>query len=141
VTARRDQVVAAVIDGRLTTATLIEDCEQIAKHHTDIPARAKEILLAALRACREANRERNRVVHDTWATRPGNVMVTLHGGRKSHDVTVTAGAQGVLALRARTSRYCGLPSPRRPRAVNGTVVTANPDAVRSLRTAGSGQVR
>jgi hypothetical protein len=81
---------AAVIDGRLMTATLIEDCEQIARHHTDIPAPAKETLLATLRACREANRERNRVVHDTWATRPGNVMVTLHGGRKSHDVTVTA---------------------------------------------------
>ena len=49
--------------------------------------------------------------------------------------------QGVLALRARTSRYRGLPSSRRPRAVKGTVVTVNPDAVRSLRTAGSGQVR
>jgi hypothetical protein len=68
------------------TATLI------ARHHTDIPASAEATLLAALRACREANRERNRVVHDTWATRPGNVMVTLQGG------------QGVLALRARISR-------------------------------------
>jgi hypothetical protein len=27
---------AAVIDGRLTAATLIEDCEQIARHHTGI---------------------------------------------------------------------------------------------------------
>jgi hypothetical protein len=85
---------AAVIDGRLMTATLIEDCEQIARHHTDIPAPAKVALRAALQACREANRERNRVVHDTWATRPGNVMVTLHGGRKSHDVTVTARTLG-----------------------------------------------
>jgi hypothetical protein len=48
---------AAVIDGRLTTATLIEDC-------------------------------------DTWATRPGSVMITLHGGRKSHEVTVTAQTLG-----------------------------------------------
>jgi hypothetical protein len=44
---------------------------------------------AALRACHEANRERNRVIHDTWATRPGNVMVTLQGGRTSHEVTVS----------------------------------------------------
>jgi hypothetical protein len=50
-------------------------------------------------------------------------------------------SQGVLAVRARTSRYRGPPSPRRPRAARGTVVTVNPDAVRSLRTAGSGQVR
>jgi hypothetical protein len=81
---------AAVIDGRLMAAALIEDCQQITKHHTDIPEPAKEALLAALRACHEANRERNRVIHDAWATRPGNVMVTLQGGRKSHDVTVTA---------------------------------------------------
>ena len=46
-----------------------------------------------------------------------------------------------LALRARTSRYRGLPSSRQPRAVRGTVVTVNPGAVRSLRTACSGQVR
>ena len=48
---------------------------------------------------------------------------------------------GVLALRARTSRYRGLPSSRRPRAVRGRVVTVNPGAVRSARTVGSGQVR
>jgi hypothetical protein len=30
------------------------------------------------------------VIHDTWATRPGSVMVTLHGERGSHEVTVTA---------------------------------------------------
>jgi enamine deaminase RidA (YjgF/YER057c/UK114 family) len=81
---------AAVIDGRLMAAALIEDCEQITRHHTDIPESAKEALLAALRACHEANKERNRVIHDTWATRPGNVMVTLRGGQKSHDVTVSA---------------------------------------------------
>jgi hypothetical protein len=85
---------AAVIDGRLTAATLIEDCEQIARHHTGIPEPARATLVAALRACREVNRERNRLIHDTWATRPGNVMVTLHGGRKSHDVMVTARTLG-----------------------------------------------
>lgn len=29
------------------------------------------------------------MIHDTWATRPGNVMVTLHGDRGSHEVKVT----------------------------------------------------
>jgi hypothetical protein len=47
------------------------------------------VLLGALRACHEANRERNRVIHDTWATRPGSATVTLQGGRGSHDVTVS----------------------------------------------------
>jgi len=80
---------AAVIDGRLTASSLIEDCEHLTTHHTGIPAPAKEALRKALRACREANRERNRVVHDAWATRPGNEMVTLRGDRQSHDVTVS----------------------------------------------------
>jgi hypothetical protein len=81
---------AAVVDGRLMAAALIEDCERITRYHTGITEPAKEALLAALRACRQANKERNRVIHDTWATRPGSVMVTLHDERRSHDVTVTA---------------------------------------------------
>ena len=81
---------AAVVDGRLMAAALIEDCEQITRYHTGITESAKEALLAALRACRQANKERNRVIHDTWATRPGSVMVTLHDARRSHDVSITA---------------------------------------------------
>jgi hypothetical protein len=81
---------AAVIDGRMTASTLIEDCEQITRRHTSISQPAKDVLLAALRACHDANRNRNRVIHDAWATRPGAVMVTLHGGRKTRDLTVTA---------------------------------------------------
>jgi hypothetical protein len=80
---------AAVVDARLTAAALIEDGERITRYHTGIAEPAKQALLAALRACHEANRERNRVIHDTWATRPGTVMVTLPGRRGSHEVTVT----------------------------------------------------
>lgn len=80
---------AAVVDARLTAAALIEDCERLTRHHTDIGDPEKAELLEALKACHEANSKRNRVIHDAWATRPGNVMVTLHGNRDSHDVTVT----------------------------------------------------
>jgi hypothetical protein len=83
---------AAVVDGRLTASALIEDCERLAGYHTEIPAHAKDVLLTALRACHEANRKRNRVIHDTWATRRGNVMVTLRSKQGSHEVTVTAEA-------------------------------------------------
>jgi hypothetical protein len=81
---------AAVASGRLTAAALIEDCEHITRYHTDIPAQAKDAVLAALQACHRANRGRNRVIHDTWATRPGNTMVTLRGGGTSHEVSITA---------------------------------------------------
>ena len=80
---------AAVVDGRLTAAALIEDCERITRYHTAIAQAAKESIRTALRACHEANRDRNRVIHDTWATRPGRVMVTLQGSRASHDIMVT----------------------------------------------------
>ena len=80
---------AAVVDGRLTAAALIEDCERITRYHTAITRPAKEGIWTALKACHEANRDRNRVIHDTWATRPGHVMVTLQGSRTSHEITVT----------------------------------------------------
>ena len=68
---------------------MIEDCERITRHRTDIPGAEKDRLLAAFKACHQANSHRNRVIHDAWATRPGDVMVTLHGSRDSRDVTVT----------------------------------------------------
>jgi hypothetical protein len=43
-----DSKYAAVIDGRWSAFALIEDCEQIVKHHTGIPEPAKQKLLAAL---------------------------------------------------------------------------------------------
>ncbi len=81
---------AAVAARRLTAAALIEDCEQITNYRPDIPRPGKDAVFAALRACHEANRERNRVIHDTWATRPGSALVTLPGERGSHQVTVAA---------------------------------------------------
>src|SRR3984893_9790728 len=54
---------AAVVDGRRAAAGLLAACERIARYHTGLPEAAKEALLAALRTCRQANRERNRVIH------------------------------------------------------------------------------
>jgi hypothetical protein len=79
---------AAVMDARLAAAALIEDCERITRHRTDLGHPAKDALLTAFKDCHEANKARNRVIHDAWATRPGNVMVTLPGNRESHDISV-----------------------------------------------------
>src|SRR5258708_29472532 len=79
--------------------------------------------------------------------RTHNRMVVTSGPARQdgdRDLMQSSGVRstyGVLAVRARTSRAFGLPSPGRPRAVRGTAVTVNPDAVRSPRTADSGQVR
>jgi hypothetical protein len=84
-----DSKYAALVDGRLAAAALIEDCERITRYRTDIPESAKEAVQAALRSCHDVNRKRNRVIHDNWATQSGDVMVTLPGRRASHDVKVT----------------------------------------------------
>jgi hypothetical protein len=89
-----DSKYAAVVDSRLTAAAMIEDCERITRHHTDIPGAEKERLLAALKACHQANSHRNRVIHDAWETRPGDVMITLHGSPDARDVTVIVRTPG-----------------------------------------------
>ncbi|MGO8955934.1 MAG: hypothetical protein ACLQFR_00960 [Streptosporangiaceae bacterium] len=81
---------APVVDGHLTTHNLIETCERIADVHTDIGAEAKAQFKAALRACAAGNTQRNRVIHDAWAERPGDVIVTLRMVQTSQDVQVTA---------------------------------------------------
>jgi len=85
-----DSKYAAVVDERQMANSLIEDCERITRYRTGIPAPAKQALLAALDDCREANKRRNRVIHDTWATRPGGVVVTRQAASRTHDVTVMA---------------------------------------------------
>lgn len=89
-----DSKYAAVVDSRLTAAAMIEDCERITRHHTDIAGTEKQRLLAALKACHQANSHRNRVIHDAWATRPGDVMITLHGSPDARDVTVIVRTPG-----------------------------------------------
>ncbi len=80
----------AVIDGRMTAHGLTEDCQHIVKVHTGIGAAQRSVLADALADCMTANAKRNRVIHDAWAYRPGEVMVTLQSQRNSQDVTVKA---------------------------------------------------
>lgn len=81
---------AAVVDSRLMASALIEDCRHVAEVHSGIGEPERAALITSLRQCESVNHARNRVIHDDWASRPGNVMVTLHGQRSSHEVTVTA---------------------------------------------------
>jgi hypothetical protein len=86
----------AAIDSRMMAHALIEDCHHIAKVHTDIAEPARAALLEALDACDAANRKRNRVIHDAWAYRADDVMITLQSQRDSRDVTIVARTLGEL---------------------------------------------
>jgi len=81
---------AAVVDNRLMASALIEDCRRIAEVHSGVSAAEREALITSLRQCELVNHARNRAIHDDWACRPGNVVVTLQSGGSSHEVTVTA---------------------------------------------------
>jgi hypothetical protein len=78
----------AVFDGRMTAHALIEDCHQIARVHTGLSQPERAALTEALNACDAVNQQRNRVIHDSWAYRPGDALVTLQGQRSSADVLV-----------------------------------------------------
>jgi hypothetical protein len=81
---------AAVIANRLMASALIDDCRRVAEVHSGIGASERDGLIASLHHCESVNHARNRVIHDDWAFRPGNVKVTLQSGDSSHEVTVTA---------------------------------------------------
>jgi hypothetical protein len=81
----------AAIDGRIMAHALIEDCRHIARVHTDITESAKAALIGALDDCDAANRKRNRVIHDAWAYRTGDIMITLQDQRGPQDITTAAG--------------------------------------------------
>jgi hypothetical protein len=81
---------APVVDGHLSTHNLIETCEHIVEVHTGISDDARAKLAGALKACKTANTKRNRVIHDAWALRPGDVIVTLRTLKTTLDVAVAA---------------------------------------------------
>jgi hypothetical protein len=92
---------AAAIDGRMTAHALIEDCQRIARVRTDLPEAVRSALAEALDACDAANRKRNRVIHDAWAYRPDDLMVTLQADRDSRDVAVVASTVEQVTVVAR----------------------------------------
>lgn len=78
---------AAVVAASQETHWLIENCDAVARRHEEIPADQREEIRAALRACREANHDRNRLVHEAWGTRPGGTPAAMRSVRHSYQIT------------------------------------------------------
>lgn len=78
---------AAVIAVGQETHWLTENCDAVARKHEDIPAGQREKIRTALRACREANRDRNRLVHEAWGTGPGGTPAAVESERHSYQIT------------------------------------------------------
>jgi len=78
---------AAVVAGGQETHWLIENCDTLARHRTDLTAWQRETIRGALHACRDANRDRNRLVHDAWGTGPDGAPTSLQGGQGGYEIT------------------------------------------------------
>jgi hypothetical protein len=77
---------AAVVAAEQETHWLLETCDDVARHHDELPVPEREAIRAALRACREANRDRNRLVHDAWGTGADGAPATFSGGQQSYQI-------------------------------------------------------
>jgi len=77
----------------------------IVRERRDIPPERQDAIRSALRACRDANRDRNRLVHDAWGTGPDGTPAVMQSLRHSYQVTgrewtaeqIRAAAAGVAA--------------------------------------------
>lgn len=78
---------AAVVAGGQETHWLIENCDALARHRADLTASQRETIRGALHACRDANRDRNRLVHDAWGTDSDGAPTSLQGGQESYEIT------------------------------------------------------
>jgi len=78
---------AVVVAGGQETHWLIENCDALARRRPDLTATQREGIRSALHACREANRDRNRLVHDAWGTGPDGAPASLRGGQGNYQIT------------------------------------------------------
>jgi hypothetical protein len=78
---------AAVVAGGQETHWLIDNCDAIARHRRDLSEAQVDTIRAALRGCRDANRDRNRLVHDAWGTDALGEPAELPGGQGGYQIT------------------------------------------------------
>jgi hypothetical protein len=80
---------AAVVAGGKDAGWLIDHCKALAKVRRDLGEPDFGQLMDVLSRMGAAFEQRNRVIHDAHAFRPGQLTVTLQSKRSSHDIVVT----------------------------------------------------
>jgi len=78
---------AAVVAAGQETHWLIESCDALARQRHDIRPDRQDGIRAALQSCRDANRSRNRLVHDAWGTGPDGTPAVMQSIRHSYLVS------------------------------------------------------
>jgi hypothetical protein len=88
---------AAVVARRQETHWLIENCEAIVRQHGELPQGRRDAILHALHACRQANHDRNQLVHDAWGTGPQGAPVVIRSARRSYQIGGRAWEAGQIS--------------------------------------------
>jgi hypothetical protein len=72
-----------VVAASQETHWLIENCDAIARQHRELAQEQRGAIRHALRACRQANHDRNRLVHEAWGAE-GDDAAPIPGPRRSY---------------------------------------------------------
>jgi hypothetical protein len=80
---------AAVVAASQETHWLIENCDAISRQHRELAQEQRGAIRHALRACRQANHDRNRLVHEAWGADDGGDAAAINaapvpGTRRGH---------------------------------------------------------
>jgi hypothetical protein len=76
---------ALVADGQ-EAHWLIDSCDVVARHHGELNQASRDAIRQALRACRDASRDRNRLVHDAWNLTADGRPVTVASRARSYEI-------------------------------------------------------
>jgi hypothetical protein len=77
---------AAAVAGSQDTHWLIENCDVVVRRHAEKTTRQREAIRSALHLCREANRARNKLVHEAWGTGSAGESTALQSLCRSYQV-------------------------------------------------------
>jgi hypothetical protein len=87
---------AGVVAENQETHWLTESCDLLTRHHRALQRDQQNAIHAALQSCREANRARNRLVHDAWGTSPDGAPATIQTARGSYPIAGRAWTVGEI---------------------------------------------
>ena len=77
---------AAIVAGGQEAHWLIDTCEILARRHSELSDDERDAIRVALRACREASHDRNRLVHDAWGMAVDGSAVTVASRTTSYEI-------------------------------------------------------
>lgn len=78
---------AAVIVGAEQSSSLIEKSKALAKAQRELTDAQKDEICAILDNCTDANKKRNRLIHDVWASGPDAATQQMRRQRVGYDIT------------------------------------------------------